>query len=101
MKGASAHKRMDLRGGTERVFYQTDVGAMDNVVGDLRTGVLDDPDDAAELQSKISWLLEPARWALLSQQARRIAEERTWDNYFEEFDQALISLCSRGEEAHV
>lgn len=74
------------------------VGAMDKVEGDLRAGILEDPDDAAELQAKISWLLEPVRWPSLSRQARRIAEQTTWEGYCEKFEQALFALRDQREE---
>ncbi len=74
------------------------VGAMDKVTGELREGILEDPDNVAELQSRISRLLDPARWTALSHQARQIAEEMTWDNYLDKFEQALIKLCHQRVE---
>lgn len=74
------------------------VGAMDRANEELLAGILNDPDDATEMRDKILQLLEPPRWASLSQQAREIAEEMTWKNYGDKFEEALLNLCSRREE---
>ena len=73
------------------------VGALDKIEGDLRAGILENPDDAAELKAKLSWLLDPLRWSSLSQQARSLAEQYTWNAYHEKFEEALFSLCGQSE----
>ena len=42
------------------------VGPTDKMEGELRQGILADPDDPAELKSKILRFLHPARWSSLS-----------------------------------
>ena len=73
------------------------VGALDKVEGDLRAGILENPDDPAELKQKISCLLDPVRWTSLSQQARRVAEQYTWNAYVEKLEAALLSLSDKFE----
>ena len=74
------------------------VGAMDKVTGELREGILEDPDNLMELRSRILRFLDPVRWPALSRQARQIAEDTTWDNYLDKFEQALIDLCGQMHE---
>lgn len=73
------------------------VGALDKVDGDLRNGILDNPDDRAELQSKISWLLDPVRWPELSRQARQLAEKYSWKTYIESFEAVLLELREQAQ----
>jgi UDP-glucose:(heptosyl)LPS alpha-1,3-glucosyltransferase len=50
------------------------VGAFDKVEGDLRFGILENPEDVTELKTKLSFFLDPARWSSLSREARKVAE---------------------------
>lgn len=77
------------------VVTMSGVGASDTLKGELRGGILESDDDPAELRSKILALLDPARWFSLSQQARHIAEQYTWDANLEKFEAALLSLCEQ------
>jgi UDP-glucose:(heptosyl)LPS alpha-1,3-glucosyltransferase len=69
------------------------VGAMDRVEGDLKNGILTNPDDPHELKQKILRLLDPARWPLLSQQARQAAEKYTWRAYIDNVERSLYECC--------
>jgi UDP-glucose:(heptosyl)LPS alpha-1,3-glucosyltransferase len=73
------------------------IGALDKVEGDLRTGILENPDDPGELQKRISWLLDPARWPELSRQARQAAEKYSWKAYIENFEAVLFELCEEAQ----
>jgi UDP-glucose:(heptosyl)LPS alpha-1,3-glucosyltransferase len=72
------------------------VGALDKVTGELRAGILQDPDDPAELQRKMFWLLDAARWPELSRQARDMAERYTWKDYIQKFEALLFDLRDQG-----
>jgi UDP-glucose:(heptosyl)LPS alpha-1,3-glucosyltransferase len=74
------------------------VGALDKVDGELRTGILENPDDPTEMQRRISWLLDPTRWPELSRQARRIAEKYSWKAYIENFEAVLFELCEQTQQ---
>lgn len=65
------------------------VGAADGLRGELARGLLDDPDDAAELADKIEYLLDPKRWPALSCAARTLAEGYTWDKYLDRVEEQL------------
>jgi UDP-glucose:(heptosyl)LPS alpha-1,3-glucosyltransferase len=69
------------------------VGAMDKVDGDLKGGILDDPQDSRELKQKILHMLDPIRWRSLSQKARQTAEKYTWAAYFDNLERALYEQC--------
>jgi UDP-glucose:(heptosyl)LPS alpha-1,3-glucosyltransferase len=69
------------------------VGAMDRVEGDLKEGMLTDPDDAEELKTKILRLLDPVRWHQLSQKARQQAEKYTWAAYLDQIEKLLYERC--------
>ena len=65
------------------------VGATDKMEGELKEGILSNPDDPIELKSKILRFLDPARWSSLSRQARQLAEEFTWENYLDGVESCL------------
>ena len=71
------------------------LGAMDRVEGDLKEGLLTDPDDAEELRTKILRLLDPVRWHRLSQKARQQAEKYAWSNYLDQIEKLLGERCSQ------
>lgn len=69
------------------------VGAADGLRGELARGLLDDPDDEAELAGKIEYLLDPQRWPALSCAARTLAEGYTWDKYLDRVEEQLRSVA--------
>lgn len=68
------------------------VGAFDNIEGDLRRGILENPDDLLELKDKLLYFLEPACWASLSRAARKMAEQYSWTTYLDRLEETLLSL---------
>jgi glycosyltransferase involved in cell wall biosynthesis len=58
---------------------------------------LQNPDDPAELKTKLAYFLDPLRWPSLSRQARQVAEQYSWSAYLEMLEQTLLSLCDRPE----
>jgi UDP-glucose:(heptosyl)LPS alpha-1,3-glucosyltransferase len=77
------------------VVASAEVGAMNGMNGPLAEGIVADPDDLAELKSKILKMLDPARWSLVAQAARQAAEEYTWDNYLDRVEQTLLECCGQ------
>ena len=71
------------------------VGAFDKADGDLRQGLLVNPDDAQELKSKIGHFLDRNRWRDLSRSARRVAEKYSWEKYFAELDTIINQVARR------
>ena len=68
------------------------VGAFDKVEGDLRFGILENPEDTTELKTKLSFFLDPARWSSLSREARKAAKQYSWSSYLNQLEETLYSL---------
>lgn len=71
------------------------VGAAESLHGELRQGIVTDPDSARELKEKIEWGLDRERWPALSRAAREAAEKRSWENYLDRLEQQLNEVRSR------
>ena len=71
------------------------VGPTDKMEGELKEGILADPDDPIELKRKILRFLDPARWSSLSQQARQLAETFSWQRYLDEVENCLGNILAR------
>jgi glycosyltransferase involved in cell wall biosynthesis len=68
---------------------------MDQVEGELKDGILTNPNDAEELKTKILRLLNPLRWQLLSIKARQAAEKYTWRAYLDRIETSLYEACTQ------
>jgi UDP-glucose:(heptosyl)LPS alpha-1,3-glucosyltransferase len=71
------------------VLVSPAVGAAEILAGSVAGGVVERPDDAGELSSKLLALLRQAREPALSQSARKIAEDYSWQRHFEKLDELL------------
>jgi UDP-glucose:(heptosyl)LPS alpha-1,3-glucosyltransferase len=69
------------------------VGVTDEMEGDLRMGILVDPDDPAELRERILWLLDRSSWGSLSIAARTFAEKYSWARYLSEFEKEVFEVA--------
>ena len=69
------------------------VGAVDLLEGELKEGILANPDDAREIETKVLWLLDPGRWPFLSEQARRLGERYSWKNHFQQLEGYLREVA--------
>ncbi len=68
------------------------VGVTAEIEGDLRMGILVNPDDPEELKKKILWLLDRNRWENLSRTARKFAEKYSWERYFTELEKQIFEV---------
>jgi UDP-glucose:(heptosyl)LPS alpha-1,3-glucosyltransferase len=71
------------------------VGPTDKMEGELKEGILADPDDPIELKSKMLRFLDPARWSSLSQQARQLAEKFSWQRYLDGVENCLGDILAQ------
>jgi UDP-glucose:(heptosyl)LPS alpha-1,3-glucosyltransferase len=71
------------------------VGAAEEIEGDLKEGIIVDPDDLEELEKRIRTLLDPVPWPRLSQEARRVAEKYSWQRYLDEVEKCLFGICQQ------
>lgn len=71
------------------------VGAAEVLTGDLEEGILNVPDDPAEIEMKLLQMLDPVRWPALSEKARNLAETYSWGNHFRELEGHLLEVAER------
>lgn len=71
------------------VLVSRAVGAAEVFAGSIAGSVVDRPDDAVELSSKLLALLRQAGDPALSQAARKIAEDYSWKGHFETLEALL------------
>jgi UDP-glucose:(heptosyl)LPS alpha-1,3-glucosyltransferase len=73
------------------------VGAAEQLKGRLKDGILSNADDSREMEEKILWMLDRDRWPSLSTEARKIAENFTWKNHFQELETYLMEAAKNGQ----
>lgn len=69
------------------------VGASEILAGELREGILDRPDDAAEMRAKVAQICDPVRLPALSEEARRLAESYSWEHHFRQLERHLLEVA--------
>lgn len=69
------------------------VGAAEVLAGELQEGILDQPDDAAEMEAKLLHMCDGVRLPLLSGKARRLAESYSWENHFRQLERHLLDVA--------
>lgn len=69
------------------------VGAAEVLTGELEKGIVAYSDHVSEIESKVVWMLDPARWPFLSIQARRLGERYSWGNHFQELENYLLEVA--------
>jgi UDP-glucose:(heptosyl)LPS alpha-1,3-glucosyltransferase len=68
------------------------VGAAEVLQGDLGQGIVDDPDDAAELVHKITVQLRDAQQPGYREKARRLGEGFSWRSHFQRLESVLMEV---------
>ena len=77
------------------VLVSRAVGAAEVLTGELTQGILADPDDPSEMESKILGMLDRGRWRFMSEQARRLGERYSWKNHFRELESYLKAVAEQ------
>jgi UDP-glucose:(heptosyl)LPS alpha-1,3-glucosyltransferase len=77
------------------VLVSSAVGAAEVLAGSVAGSVVDRPNDAVELSSKLLALLRRAGDPALGQAARKIAEDYSWQRHFERLDELLLRASGR------
>jgi UDP-glucose:(heptosyl)LPS alpha-1,3-glucosyltransferase len=75
------------------VLISREVGASELLKGQLRQGIVDRPEDPLEMESKLLAMLKPTRWALLSEEARKLGERYSWNAHFRELEGYLMEAA--------
>ncbi len=74
------------------VVVANTVGAAEVLAGELRRGILENPDDPLELEEKILTFLRRDGSSSVSQEARRLGENYSWKNHFRKVDDYLLEV---------
>jgi UDP-glucose:(heptosyl)LPS alpha-1,3-glucosyltransferase len=72
------------------VLVSRDAGASEILHGPLAEGVFDWSNEPQTLERKLLWLLEKSKDPCCAQEARKIAEEYTWENHFRQLETCLL-----------
>jgi UDP-glucose:(heptosyl)LPS alpha-1,3-glucosyltransferase len=85
------------------VLVSREVGAAEVLSGSLLEGVVDKPEDQAELEAKLLALLEHAADPEIIRAATLIADRFSWQSHFRELEDLLVKVaCARrGDRANV
>jgi UDP-glucose:(heptosyl)LPS alpha-1,3-glucosyltransferase len=76
------------------VLVSRDVGAAELLTGRLVEGIVDEWNEPEDLAAKLVSLAARSKDATLTEEARRIAEEHSWDDHFRKLDAILREACA-------
>jgi UDP-glucose:(heptosyl)LPS alpha-1,3-glucosyltransferase len=76
------------------VFVSRDVGASELLTGSLVEGIVDGWNEPEDLAVKLVSLAARSKEVALMEEARRIAEEHSWDTHFRKLDTILRETCA-------
>jgi UDP-glucose:(heptosyl)LPS alpha-1,3-glucosyltransferase len=76
------------------VLVSRDVGASELLTGSLVEGIVDGCNEPKDLEAKLVSLMARSKDAALTDEARRIGEEYSWDRHFHRLDAILRETCS-------
>jgi UDP-glucose:(heptosyl)LPS alpha-1,3-glucosyltransferase len=81
------------------VIVSRSVGAAEVLTGWLAQGIVEDPDEAAEWERKLAYMLERSHRPATAIEARRLSEAYSWENHFRRLEVCLAQVCrqNRGE----
>lgn len=74
------------------VVVSRSVGAAELLEGVLSDGIVNTPEDSAELKTKLIRTLERARNSVCRTEARRLAQEYSWQNHFRRLEAVLAGI---------
>jgi UDP-glucose:(heptosyl)LPS alpha-1,3-glucosyltransferase len=83
------------------VIVTRGVGAAEVLRGGLAQGVVDNPDDPAELTQKIAAQLRRSTAAACREQARRLGESYSWRNHFHKLESVLMEVRAAKQRERV
>lgn len=75
------------------VIVTRDVGAAEVLKGALLEGIVGQPDEPRQLEAKLVSLMDKAKGGALTEEARRIGEDHSWDNHFRHLETLLRDAC--------
>ena len=83
------------------VLVSREVGAAELLTGNLAEGIVNRFDDREEMVGRLVRLLERAGDPLFAVEARRMAENLSWEKHFRRLEAILLEVCSRDRHGTV
>jgi UDP-glucose:(heptosyl)LPS alpha-1,3-glucosyltransferase len=77
------------------VIVSKAVGASELLRGVLTGGIVSQPEDSVELEAKLVFMLDQSRRVSCSEEARKLAEEYSWRNYFRRLETHLQEVAGQ------
>jgi UDP-glucose:(heptosyl)LPS alpha-1,3-glucosyltransferase len=77
------------------VLVSKEVGAAEVLTGALTGGVMRNPDDPAEIESRILALMDRERQPVLARDARALGERYSWHNHFRALEKQIYRVAAR------
>ena len=78
------------------VVVSRSVGAAEVLTGSLAEGVIERPDDVAELKAKLLHMIGKCREPETVVEARCLGEAYSWKNHFHKLEACLMEVCRQG-----
>jgi UDP-glucose:(heptosyl)LPS alpha-1,3-glucosyltransferase len=75
------------------VIISRSAGAAEVLEGSLAEGIVNDPSDPVELETKLVHMLQRCRLPNTAIEARRLGEAYSWENYFNRLETCLLEVC--------
>lgn len=79
------------------VLVSKAVGASEVLRGMLADGIVNRPEDSAELEAKLVSMLDQSRRPLCSEEARKLGEEYSWKNHFRKLETHLQEVAGQDD----
>jgi UDP-glucose:(heptosyl)LPS alpha-1,3-glucosyltransferase len=79
------------------VLVSRSVGAAEVLTGSLREGVMDNPDDLGQVESKLIRILGRSQDSDTAIEARRLGETHSWKSHFQKLEACLLEVFRQGQ----
>ncbi len=83
------------------VVVSRNVGASELLDNALAGGIVDEPQDRRAWQTTLERALQTCRCAETTAEARRIAEQHSWNSHFRQLEACLAELCQRDSSGSI
>ena len=75
------------------VVVSRNVGAAEVLTGPFAEGIVEGPDEVAELEAKLVHMIAKCREPDTAVKARRLSEAYSWSGHFRQFEACLMEIC--------
>jgi UDP-glucose:(heptosyl)LPS alpha-1,3-glucosyltransferase len=81
------------------VVVSRTVGAGELLTGSLAEGIIDQPEQPAELEARLLHVIDKCRNPSTAVEARHLGEAYSWSNYFRKLEACLMEVCRQNRSA--